>query len=140
MAAKAVAPSPPAGEDAAMASVEGLSVATHQARAIVLIEGVSDLCAIEALAERRGRDLAAERVAIVPMGGAKNIRAFLEALGPGGPQVAGLCDAGEADDFRRGLERAGFGPVADQAGLEQLGFFVCDADLEDELIRALGAF
>ena len=121
-----------------MTGLDRLDVATGRKRAIVLVEGLSDLRAIEALAERRGRDLAAEGVAIVPIGGAKNIRAFLQAVGPGGPQVAGLCDAGEAGDFRRGLERAGFGPVAGNAGLEQLGFFVCDADLEDELLRALG--
>ena len=120
-----------------MVAVDGLGIAPG-ARAVVLVEGISDLCAVEALAERRGRDLAAEGVVILPIGGAKNIRAFLQALGPAGPQVAGLCDAGEEGDFRRGLERAGFGPVADRSALERLGFFVCDADLEDELIRSLG--
>ena len=43
------------------------------------------------------------------------------------------------DDFRRGLERAGLGSNLDLADMEALGFFVCVADLEDELIRALGA-
>jgi hypothetical protein len=47
--------------------------------------------------------------------------------------VAGLCDAGEEAAFRRGLERAGLG-----SDLGRAGFFVCVADLEDELIRALG--
>ena len=53
--------------------------------------------------------------------------------------MAGLCDAGEEDDFRRGLERAGLGIDLTRAEMELLGFYVCVADLEDELIRALGA-
>jgi hypothetical protein len=53
--------------------------------------------------------------------------------------LAGLCDVGEEDDFRRGLERAGLGSDLTRADMERLGFYVCHADLEDELIRALGA-
>ena len=52
---------------------------------------------------------------------------------------AGLSDAGEESEFRRGLERAGLGSPSTRADLEALRFYVCDADLEDELIRALGA-
>jgi hypothetical protein len=44
--------------------------------------------------------------------------------------LAGLCDAREEQAFRRALA---------WAGVEPDGFAVCDADLEDELIRALGA-
>jgi hypothetical protein len=40
---------------------------------------------------------------------------------------------------RRALERAGLGSGLDRPGIEASGFFVCVADLEDELIRALGA-
>ena len=102
-------------------------------QAVVLVEGISDQLAVEALAARRGRDLAAEGVAVVPIGGAGNIRRFLEALIPQGVRLAGLVDIGQEGDFRRELERAGLG-----AELEPAGFFVCDADLEDELIRSLG--
>jgi len=111
------------------------------ARAVVLVEGTSDQVALETLAERRGRDLDAEQVAIVPIGGAQAIGGFLERFGPQGLDVrlAGLCDAGEERDFRRGLERAGLGSDLTRAEMEALGFYVCDADLEDELIRALGA-
>jgi hypothetical protein len=49
-----------------------------------------------------------------------------------------LCDAGEERHFRRALERAGFGSDLTRSDMEQLGFYTCDADLEDELIRALG--
>jgi hypothetical protein len=110
-------------------------------RAVVLVEGTSDQVALETLAERRGRDLEAEQVSIVPIGGAQAIGGFLERFGPQGLDVrlAGLCDAGEERDFRRGLERAGLGSDLTRAEMEALGFYVCDADLEDELIRALGA-
>lgn len=107
---------------------------------VVLVEGFSDRCALEALAARSDRDLHHEGVSIVPMGGATNIGHFLEAFGPRGlgVRLAGLCDAPAEPDFRRGLERAGLGAGLARGGLERLGFFVCLADLEDELIRSLG--
>ena len=109
-------------------------------RSVVLVEGASDQRALEALAERRGRDLAANRVAVVAMGGAQAIGEFLERFGPSGLDVrlAGLCDAGEEGHFRRALERAGLGADLTRPKLEQLGFYVCVTDLEDELIRSLG--
>ena len=111
------------------------------ARAVVLVEGFSDQLALEALARRRGRSLGAEGIAVVPIGGAKNVGSFLDLFGPRGLNVrlAGLCDAAEEEDFRRGLERAGLGENLTRAGMESLGFYVCVADLEDELIRSLGA-
>lgn len=59
---------------------------------------------------------------MVPIGGAQAVARALAQLA--GVRVAGLCDAGEQRDFERA-----FG-----AGR----FFVCDPDLEGELIRALG--
>lgn len=111
------------------------------ARAVMLVEGVSDQAAVEALARRRGRDLDGEGVVVVPMGGATNIGRFLELFGPRGADVmlTGLCDAGEEAYFRRSLDRAGFGSPSTRTEMESLGFYVCDADLEDELIRSLGA-
>jgi hypothetical protein len=108
---------------------------------IVLVEGVSDQVALEALAERRGRNLEAEGVSVLPIGGAQSIGRFLDRFGPRGLGIslAGLCDAAEEGEFRRALERAGLGAARTREGMEQLGFYVCDADLEDELIRALGA-
>ncbi|MET7334116.1 TOPRIM nucleotidyl transferase/hydrolase domain-containing protein [Nonomuraea sp. NPDC005650] len=102
---------------------------------VVLVEGVSDKSAVETLAERHGRNLAAEGVSLVAMGGATNIGTYAGRFGPPGRnlRLAGLYDVGEEADFRRGLERAGLG-----SDLEALGFFVCVADLEDELIRTLG--
>src|SRR6266498_5629461 len=111
------------------------------ARTVVLVEGISDQLALEALAERRGRNLDDESISIVPIGGAKNIGRLLDLFGPHGFDVrlAGLCDAAEEGDFQRGLERAGLGSNLTRAGMERLGFYVCVADLEDELIRSLGA-
>jgi hypothetical protein len=108
--------------------------------AVVLVEGRSDQVALEALAARRGRDLDAEGVSIVAMGGVTNIARFLAQLGPHGLDVrlAGLCDAGEEAAVRRGLERAGFGDGLSRVAMESLGFYVCEVDLEDELIRSLG--
>ena len=111
------------------------------AQAVVLVEGISDRFALEALARRRGRDLEAEGISILPIGGAQAIGRFLDRFGPQGLDVrlAGLCDAAEEGDFQRGLERAGLGANLGRVDMERLGFYVCDADLEDELIRALGA-
>jgi hypothetical protein len=110
-------------------------------RAVVLVEGTSDQAALEALARRTGRDLGAEGVTVVAMGGVTNVRKHLDELGPNGVNVrlAGLCDVGEVGELTRGLELAGFGAALTEADLERLGFFVCVNDLEDELIRALGA-
>jgi hypothetical protein len=110
-------------------------------RVIVLVEGPTDQAALRTLARRHGRDLDAEGIQIVAIGGAMNIRKALAFLGAPRPDVrfAGLCDDNEAPHFQRALERAGFGTELTRADLEGLGFYVCVRDLEDELIRALGA-
>jgi hypothetical protein len=110
-------------------------------RTVLLVEGSSDRVAVETLAARRGRDLEAEGVAVVSIEGAGNIRAALDRFGPQGlgVEVTGLYDAGEEEWFRRALEHAGLGSGLGRPELERLGFFVCVDDLEDELIRALGA-
>ena len=94
----------------------------------VLVEGESDKCAVETLAARLGRDLARDGVEVLAMGGATNIGHFVRRLGSG-VQLLGLYDSGEQHIFRRALG---------EDNLERIGFFECDADLEDELIRALG--
>lgn len=87
-------------------------------RSVVLVEGVSDAAAIEAVAAHRAQSL--EHVAVIPIGGATNVRATAETLD--GVAVAGLCDRGEERFFARVLDT----------------YFVCDGDLEDEFIRTLG--
>ncbi len=139
-------------------------------RCVVLVEGNSDAVALRALAQRLGRDLDAEGVEVVAMGGITNTRAFATRYGPHGLglPVAGLYDIGEEAVLRRGLVAAGLADAArryehewhghewhghERHGhephqlerhqhewhqLERLGFYACDRDLEDELLRALG--
>jgi hypothetical protein len=106
---------------------------------IVLVEGQSDRIALETLAARRSLRLGADGISIVPIGGAQAIGRFLARFGPAGTRLAGLCDEREEGVFRRGLERAGLGSALTRDEMERLGFFVCVTDLEDELIRAVGA-
>lgn len=115
-------------------------VQAASARSLVLVEGISDQIALETLAVRLGRDLAAEAVAVVPIGGAHAVASHLALFGPQGAGLAlsGMCDAAEEEFFRRGLVRAGIGTPKSRAEMEGLGFFVCVEDLEDELIRASG--
>ena len=109
-------------------------------RTVIIVDGTSDKASIEALARRHGRDLGAEGISVVAMGGAQAIGRYLELYGPRGEnkKVAGLCDAGEVREFQRGLERAGLGSPVTRDDMEELGFYVCDPDLEAELIQALG--
>jgi Overcoming lysogenization defect protein-like, TOPRIM domain len=65
------------------------------------------MVAIEALAERRGIDMDAMGISLVPIGGAQAIGRFLAVFVPQGLKLAGLCDAAEEGEFARELERAG---------------------------------
>lgn len=98
-------------------------------RAVVLVEGESDSVALLTLASRRGRDLAAEGVRVVAMGGITNVYAQLQQYRLADVGIAGLYDAAEEPYLRAELSRAG---VAGDS------FFGCEPDLEYELIRALG--
>lgn len=109
---------------------------------VILVEGASDLRALTALSRRLGRDLASEGVAIVATTGVTNLHRFLHILGPDGYDVglAGLCDQPEVDELLKALTSAGLTVTAGNVSdLEAVGFFVCVRDLEDELVRALGA-
>ena len=92
-------------------------------RTVVLVEGDSDRIAIETLTSR---SLGSPQVVdIVSMGGATNARRFVAELAPDAT-VLGLCDVAEA-------------PLFLGAGIPEANCFVCVDDLEDELIRSLGA-
>lgn len=108
-------------------------------RTVVLVEGRSDVGVVQDLLARRGSD-ATRRVEIVSLEGVTNVHRSLVALEaePNPPRIAGLCDAPEAGILVRALARRGW-PVQDATDLPGHGFFVCDTDLEDELIRALGS-
>ena len=100
-------------------------------RGVVLVEGMSDRHAVETLARRRGRDLQAEALAVVPMGGYGNLPRLLEQYRD--VRRAGLYDVGEERYFLRALG------CDDRDGLERIGFYACTRDLEDELTRAVGS-
>jgi hypothetical protein len=128
------------GSDAPLrATADALERAQH-ARSIVLVEGISDQIAVETLANLQARDLTKEGVVVVPIGGAHSVSRFLARFGPAGAglRVSGLCDAAEERHFCRELARAGYAQPTTRRDLERVGFFVCDRDLEDELIRAVG--
>jgi hypothetical protein len=122
-----------AGVSVDLASVTG-------SRRVVLVEGESDRAALEALAHRRGVPLGPGGICVLAMGGATSIGSFVALLGPRGLNIelAGLCDADQEDYVRRALRRGGLDPGASRSDMEARGFWVCTADLEDELIRALG--
>ncbi len=110
------------------------------ADAIIVVEGISDQMALETLARRQGRDLGDERVAVLPVGGAQAMGAYLRRFGPQGDRrhLAGLCDADAAELVRRTLWSTGVGRPTAIADMIHFGFHVCVKDLEDELIRAVG--
>jgi hypothetical protein len=110
---------PPGGP---LATVRSLARA-ERASSIVLVEGFSDQIALETLARRRGDALGDAGVAIVPIGGAHAVGGFVGRFPHA--RLAGLCDTGERELFLR-------------AGIPHEALFACDADLEDELIRAHG--
>ncbi|MFD6445793.1 TOPRIM nucleotidyl transferase/hydrolase domain-containing protein [Promicromonospora sp. NPDC060204] len=110
----------------------------------VLVEGESDRVAVEALAARLGLPLADLGVQVVAMGGITNIGHHLVALSGERPadargvRVGGLYDAAEERFVIKGLDRVGLRPEAATTPLSEHGFFRCDRDLEDELMRAVG--
>jgi len=104
--------------------------------AMVLVEGMSDKAALETLAERRGMTLGGLGMQVVSMGGVTNIGKYLVAMR--GVTLAGLCDAGEERYVMHALAKAGIARPQSRAELAAHGFYVCDADLEDELIKAVG--
>ena len=105
--------------------------------AVVLVEGASDRIALETLAGRRRINLGALGVVLTAVGGAQAVGRTLAGLASG-VRAGVLCDAGEEALARRALERVGPGTGSMRDGLQRFEFFVCDRDLEDELIRAVG--
>jgi hypothetical protein len=108
---------------------------------MILVEGDSDRVAVETVAARLGRDFGAVGVTVTATGGITNFRRFVTKwVAEGGDvRMAGLYDAGEEHVVARALTDVGLTSNPDRRSLESFGFFVCVDDLEDELIRAMGA-
>jgi hypothetical protein len=83
---------------------------------VIIVEGESDRVALEVLSARMG--IALPR--LVTVGGASGVRRVVSELP--GTSIIGLVDFNERAQFERVIERV----------------FVCDPDLEGELVRALG--
>ncbi|MGN6127138.1 MAG: ATP-dependent endonuclease [Humibacter sp.] len=83
---------------------------------VILVEGESDRIAIETFGRRLGLSLPP----VVAVGGSKGARRGAEEFP--GERLLGLVDVDQRADFERVLDRV----------------FVCDPDLEGELIRSLG--
>ena len=109
------------------------------ARTLVLVEGDSDAAAVRALADLIGCDLDLNNIQICPAAGVTN---YSRVLGDfvrthPGAEFFGMYDVADERHVRRALANAAV-PIAAHDSLETFGFFACVADLEDELIRALG--
>jgi hypothetical protein len=107
---------------------------------VVLLEGRSDVAAVEALIDASHLAGRAGNVELVDMGGVTNVRRHVDDVVAGGRahRVLGLCDARETRYFVRALA-AHCPRITDPSTMATFGFHVCGSDLEDELIRALGA-
>ena len=86
-----------------------IAMASVSRIAVVLVEGITDRFALEAVAVRLGLDV--KGVEIVPIGGAQAVRRA--AAEYEGERVVGLCDAGEERFFRRVLGDATYVCVKD---------------------------
>src|SRR5687768_12860810 len=109
------------GPDAPLRATARALAKVDAARSLVLVEGISDQIALETAAAGRGRDLDAEGVVIVPIGGAHATGRFLTRFAATVP-LAGLYDVREEEIVRRGFVAAGAGAPASRADLEALGF------------------
>jgi hypothetical protein len=107
----------------------------EEARMVVLVEGISDLMALDAVAQRRKRDLSREGIAIVPVGGANAFEQHVARFSDAGVEVRGLVDEGEVEIVRAAITSVGI--AKGWPDMERPAVFVCVEDLEDELIRAV---
>lgn len=128
------------GPDAPRAATALAIDEADRADALIIVEGISDQIAVETLARRRGRNLSAEGVAVLPAGGSGSAARYLMEYGPAGKDLSlsGLCDLDAAETFRTAMRATDVGAPETIPDMEALGFHVCVRDLEDELIRALG--
>lgn len=119
-----------------------MSATQAMPRTVVLVEGRSDSLALRALARRRGQPLDAPGLSLVDLDGITNLRRMLMVLrgaheADAGVRVLGLYDGAEAAYVGRVLHDAGLLDGDDRDPAE-VGFFGCERDLEEEVIRAAG--
>ena len=118
------------GPDATIRATDEALARARDASSIILVEGISDQIALETMADRLGRDLRAEAIVVLPIGGAHAVRNLVAEIGDrDGLRVSGLVDEAEAELFAAAADGAPHF-AADR-------IHVCVRDLEDELIRAV---
>jgi hypothetical protein len=112
---------------------------TATVRTLVLVEGESDAAAVRALANLIGLDLPRHHIWLQSTNGVTNYSRALSAFMLAHPHAGfcGLYDVADERYVRRALSGVAT-PITDDTSVESFGFFACVADLEDELIRALG--
>lgn len=110
------------------------------ARRVLIVEGESDQIAVRTLAQRLGRDLDAEGISVISLEGAGSFATFFALLGPAGLDIplGGLCDS-DHESAWRGVLASADDPNIGAKTMEERGFFVCRADLEDEFFNSLGS-
>lgn len=103
------------------------------ARAIILVEGVTDQAIVKTVAEKLRHDLDRLGITVVALDGAGGFKMALRLFGSNGFHVPhwGLVDAREASDVASYLG-------VSEAVLDDHGFVVCVEDLEDECVKNLG--
>src|SRR5262249_33269854 len=92
------------------AATEATAVALARADGagvVGLVGGLGDQIAVETLARRHGRALAAAGVVVLPVGGAHAVARYLRRFQGTGTRLAGLCDAGEVRVVSRALAASG---------------------------------
>lgn len=106
----------------------------------MLVEGDSDAAAVRALCVLTGLDLESKPVQVRSADGVSNFSRVLTDFVRAHPGAGfcGMYDVADEKHVRRALVKVGI-PIAYGEPVESFGFFACVADLEDELIRALGA-
>lgn len=103
-------------------------------RSLILVEGPSEEIITRRVAELRGINLDREDISIVSLGAANNFPNAYNLFGPNGFNIAvsSLVDKAEAH-----LLASTLGVNEDQLATNNV--VICDADLENEYIRALGS-
>lgn len=111
---------------------------SSNARVFVLLESANDVAAVQVFARKLEIDTSAAE--FVNLQGTTNIGRIMKDIRQvrSDADVVGLCDAADTRSAEKALNDDGL-PVQDATDLPMYGFFVCERDLEDELIRALGA-
>ena len=88
------------GEDAHLRATDAAMCAAEYARTVVLVEGISDQIAVDAMLERSGRDRAAEQIVVIPIGGAQAVDKFVSDFATRRDlRIVGLCDEAEVGFF-----------------------------------------